>query len=79
MLIGFACSNVMTLTATNIVLSTALIEYRNATVTFWIFPNISALVPHILVSSTSAVRHSLVVYAGTVNLLILLVLCDGNV
>ena len=36
------------------------------------------LVPHILVLCIATVRHNLVVYAGTVDLLVLLVFCDGN-
>ena len=38
----------------------------------------SILAPHHLVLCTTAVHHSLVVYVGTVDLLILLVFYDGN-
>ena len=42
------------------------------------FSDFSTLAPHLLVTWFSSVRHNLVVYASTVNILSLLVFCDGN-
>ena len=42
------------------------------------FSDFSTLAPHLLVTWFSSVRHNLVVYASTVNILSLMVFCDGN-